>query len=102
MNTCTYIETRITFYCFGFNVMYMFYLLENDQWAKVRTVVLLAKKCLVQFSRQKSILCCIDMKQMYLRCDKASKNNDKRAPFCECFDRKTSLLCVYNVNVISN
>jgi len=47
MNTCTYIETRITFYCFGFNVMYIFYLLENDQWAKVRTVALLAKGCLV-------------------------------------------------------
>jgi len=52
--------------------MYISYLLENDQWAKVRTVVLLAKTCLVQLSRQKSIICCIDMKQMYLRCDKVS------------------------------
>jgi len=66
--------------------MYIFYLLENDQWAKVRTVALLAKRCLVQFSRQKSIICCIDMKQMYLRCDK-----EMRAPFGECFDRRTSL-----------
>jgi len=52
--------------------MYIFYLLENDQWAKVRTVALLAKRCLIQFSRQKSTICCIDMKQMYLRCDKVS------------------------------
>ena len=66
------IETRITF-LFCFNVLYVFYLLENDQWDKVITVAgLLAKRCLVQFSRQKSIICCIDMKQMYLRCDKVS------------------------------
>jgi len=58
-------ETRITFlFCFNFNVMYLFYLLENDQWAKVRTVALLAKRCLVQFSRQKFIISCIYMKQM--------------------------------------
>jgi len=45
MNTCTYIETRIIF-LFGFdlNVMYIFYLLENYQWAKLRTVALLANK----------------------------------------------------------
>ena len=81
-----YIETRITFlFCFNLNVMYIFYLLENDQWAKLRTVTLLAKKCLVQFSRQKSIICCIDMKQMFLRCDKvshiSSRNKEMRAPF---------------------
>jgi len=73
MNTYTYIETRITFlFCFNSNMMYIFYLLENDQWSKVRTVALLAKRCLVQFSRKKSIICCIDMKQMYLRCGKVS------------------------------
>jgi len=52
--------------------MYIFYLHENDKWAKVRTIALLAKRCLIQFSRQKSIICCIDMKQMYVRCDKVS------------------------------
>jgi len=31
-----------------------------------------SKKMSLQFSKQKPTICCINMKQMYLRCDKVS------------------------------